>query len=42
MMITKTRYGTYQELDKEFTAGDRTLPRVNDSDLHASENLPKS
>ena len=22
----KTRYGTYQELDKEFTAGDRTPP----------------
>ena len=27
----KTRYETYQELDKEFTAGDRTSPHVNDN-----------
>ena len=27
----KTHYETYQELDKEFTAGDRTPPLVNDT-----------
>ena len=27
----KTRYGRYQQLDKEFTAGDRVPPCVDDA-----------
>ena len=27
----KTRYGRYQELDKEFSAGDRVPPYVDDT-----------